>query len=152
MFAKSKVSQSMIDAVNKVLGEEPVEQKDQLLNETAPLKEPTPTGMRVYGGSYGNSAKAKKDQTKSPVDNLKGPSKKDIEKDESDAIEKQSKDNLTKSMKAMGKNDRQIKYVHKKTDDVIKKAAGEKVKEEVELDEADTIYVQHSNGAPQKVK
>ena len=59
------------------------------------------------------------------------------ETDRSDAIEKQSKDNLTKSMKAMGKNDRQIKYFHKKTDDVIKKAAGEKVKkEEVELDEA----------------
>ena len=78
MFAKSKVSQSMIDAVNKVLGEEPVEQKDQLLNETAPLKEPTSTGMRVYGGSYGNSAKAKKDQTKSPVDNLKGPKDKEM--------------------------------------------------------------------------
>ena len=78
MFAKSKVSQSMIDAVNKVLGEEPVEQKDQLLSETAPLKEPTSTGMRVYGGSYGNSAKAKKDQTKSPVDNLKGPKDKEM--------------------------------------------------------------------------
>ena len=58
------------------------------------------------------------------------------ETDRSDAIEKQSKDNLTKSMKAMGKNNRQIKYFHKKTDDAIKKAAGEKVKEEVELDEA----------------
>ena len=58
------------------------------------------------------------------------------EEDRSDALEKQRKDNVTKSMKAMGKNDRQIKYVHKKTDDVIKKAAGEKVKEEVELDEA----------------
>ena len=81
MFAKSKVSQSMIDAVNKVLGEEPVEQKDQLLNETAPLKEPTPTGMRVYGGSYGNSAKAKKDQTKSPVDNLKGPKDKEMKEE-----------------------------------------------------------------------
>ena len=81
MFAKSKVSQSMIDAVNKVLGEEPVEQKDQLLSETAPLKEPTPTGMRVYGSSYGNSAKAKKDQTKSSVDDIKEPTKKDIEKD-----------------------------------------------------------------------
>jgi hypothetical protein len=78
MFAKSKVSQSMIDAVNKVLGEQPVEQKDELLNETAPIKEPTPTGMRVYGGSYGNSAKAKKDQTKSAVDDLKGPKDKEM--------------------------------------------------------------------------
>jgi hypothetical protein len=78
MFAKSKISQSMIDAVNKVLGEQPVEHKEELLNETAPIKEPTPTGMRVYGGSYGNSAKAKKDQTKSPVDNLKGPKDKEM--------------------------------------------------------------------------
>jgi len=81
MFAKSKISQSMIDAVNKVLGEQPVEQKDELLNETAPIKEPTPTGMRVYGGSYGNSAKAKKDQTKSPVDNLKGPKDKEMKEE-----------------------------------------------------------------------
>lgn len=79
MFAKSKISQSMIDAVNKVLGEQPVEQKEQLLNEAgAPIKEPTSTGMRVFGGSYGNSAKAKKDQTKSPVDNLKGPKDKEM--------------------------------------------------------------------------
>ena len=136
MFGKAKVTQSMIDAVNKILGEQPVEEKEQVLNETSSIKEPTSTGMKVYGGSYGNSAKAKQDQTKSSIDDIKGPSKKDIEKDESDAIEKQSKDNLTKSMKAMGKNDRQIKYIHKKTDDVIKKAAGEKVKkEEVEVQE-----------------
>jgi hypothetical protein len=32
----------------------------------------------VYGSSYGNSAKAKKDQTKSPVDNLKGPKDKEM--------------------------------------------------------------------------
>jgi hypothetical protein len=82
MFAKTKISQSMIDAVNKVIGEEPTEQKEQVLNEAgAPIKEPTPTGMRVYGSSYGNSAKAKQDQTKSSVDDLKEPTKKDIEKD-----------------------------------------------------------------------
>ena len=82
MFAKTKISQSMIDAVNKVIGEEPTEQKEEILNEAgAPIKEPTPTGMRVYGTSYGNSAKAKQDQTKSSVDDLKEPTKKDIEKD-----------------------------------------------------------------------
>jgi hypothetical protein len=74
MFAKSKISQSMIDAVNNVLSTEEV-------NEAAPIKEPTSTGMRVYGTSYGNSAKAKQDQTKSSVDDVKEPTKKDIEKD-----------------------------------------------------------------------
>jgi hypothetical protein len=65
MFSKNKVSQSMIDAVNQVV-------------ETAPIKEPTPTGMRVFGGSYGNSAKAKQDQTKKDIDNLKGPKAKEM--------------------------------------------------------------------------
>jgi hypothetical protein len=68
MFAKSKVSQSMVDAVNQVV-------------ETAPIKEPTPTGTRVYGGSYGNSAKAKQDQTKSAVDTLKGPKDKEMKEE-----------------------------------------------------------------------
>ena len=81
MFAKSKISQSMIDAVNKVLGEQPEEQKEEILNETAPIKEPTPTGMRVYGGSYGNSAKAKQDQTKKDIDNLKGPKDKEMKEE-----------------------------------------------------------------------
>ena len=101
MFAKSKVSQSMIDAVNKVLGEQPVEQKEQLLNEAgAPIKEPTSTGMRVYGGSYGNSAKAKKDQTKSPVDNLKGPKAKDMkEAAKPDFLDMDKDGNKKESMK-----------------------------------------------------
>lgn len=91
MFAKSKVSQSMIDAVNKVLGQkveeekkqpEVVEQPKQQLDEaSAPIKEPTPTGMRVYGRSYGNSAKAKQDQTKSSVDDLKGPKEKEVKEE-----------------------------------------------------------------------
>ena len=100
MFAKSKVSQSMIDAVNKVLGEQPVEQKDELLNETAPIKEPTSTGVRVYGGSYGNSAKAKQDQTKSPVDNLKGPKAKEMkEAAKPDFLDMDKDGNKKESMK-----------------------------------------------------
>jgi hypothetical protein len=93
MFTKNKVSQSMIDAVNKVLGEEPTGQEDVLLNEAgAPIKEPTSTGMRVYGRSYGNSAKAKRDQTKSSVDDLKGPKTKELmQKDKEDYIKTKGK-------------------------------------------------------------
>jgi hypothetical protein len=68
MFAKNKVSQSMIDAVNDVTK----------LDEASPIKEPTPTGMRVYGRNYGNSAKAKQDQTKSDLDKIKGPKDKEM--------------------------------------------------------------------------
>lgn len=73
MFTKINVSQSLIDAVKNVI------------DEAGPVKEPTSTGMKVYGRSYGNSAKAKQDQTKSSVDTLKGPKTKDlIDKDVED--------------------------------------------------------------------
>ena len=64
MFAKNKVSQSMIDAVNSIVNEAE--------------KVPTPTGMRVYGSSYGNSEKARKDQLKSPVDDVEEPDEKQV--------------------------------------------------------------------------
>ena len=82
MFAKNKVSQSMIDAVNKVIGETKEENTQQVLLDEAAEKVPTPTGMRVYGTSYGNSAKARKDQTKAAVDTLKGPKDKELLKDD----------------------------------------------------------------------
>jgi hypothetical protein len=76
MFTKNKVTKSMIDAVNQVIIEK---NEDELLNEAgAPIKQATPTGMRVFGRSYGNSAKAKQDQTKSAVDTLKGPKDKEM--------------------------------------------------------------------------
>ena len=81
MFTKNKVSQSMIDAVNKVL-------EEQSLKEVSPIKEPTATGMKVYGRSYGNSAKAKQDQSKSSVDDLKGPKTKDLMKKDKEEYEK----------------------------------------------------------------
>lgn len=93
MFASSKVSQSMIDAVNKVLGENQSESKEtvqpvvqqtptgevQQLDEA--VKETTPTGVKVFGSSYGNSAKAKQDQTKSSIDKLKGPKDKEMKEE-----------------------------------------------------------------------
>ena len=99
MFSSSKVSQSMIDAVNKVLGKEepkpvvvetpngrvpfaPAQSvESQTLSESGHEKVATPTGTKVYGSSYGNSKKARQDQTKHSVDDVKEPSKKDIEKD-----------------------------------------------------------------------
>jgi hypothetical protein len=64
MFAKNKVSQSMLDAVSSVL--------DEKLDE-ASLKIPTSTGTKVLGRGYGNSAKAHEVQHKNPFE--KGPSK-----------------------------------------------------------------------------
>ena len=45
------------------------------------VKIATKTGTRVLGHSYGNSAAAHRDQTKHSVDDVKEPTKKDIEKD-----------------------------------------------------------------------
>jgi len=45
----------------------------------------TSTGMKVYGSSYGNSAKARRDQVKKDIDTLKGPKAKDMmQKDKED--------------------------------------------------------------------
>ena len=73
MFAKNKVSQSLVDAVNKIMSEEEI--KSELLNEAE--KVPTSTGMKVYGSRYGDSQKARKDQLKTSLDDVKGPSEKD---------------------------------------------------------------------------
>ena len=131
MFAKNKVSQSMIDAVNSVLNEEKkellLEPKKKEIDETgfhkaahaarksgqshfefqgkkypvtvksykeaiemdeAAEKVPTATGMKVYGSSYGNSMKARKDQLKSPVDDVKkGPTEKNINNKSSTGVQ-----------------------------------------------------------------
>ena len=80
MFGPNKVSQSLIDAVTKVMEDKGVAETQQL--DEASEKVPTPTGMRVYGSSYGNSAKARRDQTKSSVDTLKGPKAKEMKEEE----------------------------------------------------------------------
>ena len=48
----------------------------------------TSTGMKVYGSSYGNSAKARRDQVKKDIDTLKGPKTKDLVKQDKDEHEK----------------------------------------------------------------
>jgi hypothetical protein len=118
MFGKSKVSQSMIDAVNSVLDVK-VEQKnttqpsDSLRvpmapagsNQTVNLSEAsekvsTPTGTKVYGSSYGNSKKARQDQTKSSVDTLKGPKAKEMkEAAKPDFLDMDKDGNKKESMK-----------------------------------------------------
>jgi hypothetical protein len=76
MFGPNKVPQSLIDAVLKVTeGEKPTNEAQQL-DEAEKVQ--TPTGMKVYGSSYGNSQKARADQTKKDIDNLKGPKDKEM--------------------------------------------------------------------------
>ena len=73
MFGPNKVPKSLVDAVSQIM------QVDE-----AAEKVPTPTGMKVYGSSYGNSAKARRDQTKSHVDTIKGPKEKDLKEEDLD--------------------------------------------------------------------
>lgn len=75
MFVNKLKMNSVAEAVNKVI-EEPVTEAEKV---------PTATGMKVYGSSYGNSAKARRDQVKKDIDTLKGPKAKDlIQKDKED--------------------------------------------------------------------
>jgi hypothetical protein len=146
MFTKSKISQSMIDAVNRVLehnqpapepvaktpaegGRVPWVPNTTTLTE-ASLKVPTATGTKVYGSSYGNSAKAVKDQTRSAVDDIKEPKKSDIEK-EKDA-------HLYKKTPSVSKN-----YLKPKTQAYFSKT-GEPVKEELKGDQ-DKIDANHND-------
>jgi len=93
MFTKNNVSQSLVDAVKNII------------DEAGPIKEPTATGVKVYGRSYGNSAKAKQDQTKSSVDDLKGPKTKEL-------LQKDKEDH----MKTKGRYDEELKGDQHKID------------------------------------
>ena len=65
MFAKNKISQSMIDAVNKIMSEKEVESKEQLLSEgwddmlkfVKDKNKPQPSGGagKKQGSRYGGS-------------------------------------------------------------------------------------------------
>ena len=81
MFGPNKVPKSLVDAVSQIM------QVDE-----ASEKVPTPTGMKVYGSSYGNSAKARRDQTKSHVDTIKGPKEKDLKEDGDCVTKPEAKD------------------------------------------------------------
>ena len=86
MFAKDKVSQSLIDAVNGVITEQKVDE--------ASVKVPTSTGMKVYGGAKGGSAKAYRDQHADPFSATKGPSDKELKDVEKEKIKKEEVEEL----------------------------------------------------------
>jgi hypothetical protein len=76
MFVNKLKMNSVAEAVKKITEEEPVTEAEKV---------PTATGMKVYGSSYGNSAKARRDQVKKDIDTLKGPKAKElIQKDKED--------------------------------------------------------------------
>jgi hypothetical protein len=66
MFYNDKKINSIADAVRQVTEAEKVQ---------------TPTGMKVYGSSYGNSQKARADQTKKDIDKIKGPKDKEMKEE-----------------------------------------------------------------------
>ena len=49
----------------------------------------TATGMKVYGSSYGDSAKARRDQVKKDIDKLKGPTTKQLTGVEAEKVKKE---------------------------------------------------------------
>ena len=106
MFGPNKVSKSLVDAVSQIM------QVDEAQSE----KVPTASGMKVYGHRYGDSAKARRDQTKSSVDTIKGPKDKDLMKKD-DAEEK----------KTRGQYDEEIELAEDGEDCVTKPQAKDKI-------------------------
>ena len=64
--------------------------------------EKTATGMKVYGSSYGNSQRARREQIKRPVDDAKGPKMKDIESIEAEKKTKKKFSEMVESFSAGG--------------------------------------------------
>lgn len=108
MFAKNKVSQSMLDAVNEVLTKN--------LDE-ASLKIDTPTGTKVLGGSGYGSKKAHEVQHKNPFEKgpskaqlkgIKAPTKKELKSIGEEEVQEELKGNQSKiDANHNGKIDRQ---------------------------------------------
>ena len=68
---------------------------EETVDEATSEKVPTPTGMKVYGHRYGDSAKARKDQTKHDIDKVKEPKDKDL-KEEGDCVTEPEAKNIAK--------------------------------------------------------
>ena len=67
------------EGLAKLRNEETIEEADI---------EKTATGMKVYGSSYGNSVRARREQVKKSIDTAKGPKMKDIESIEAEKKKK----------------------------------------------------------------
>ena len=118
MFAKDKVSKSLIDAVESVI------KLDE--SSTGNIKIPTATGYKVLGGRYG-SAQAHRDQTKHEIDTIKGPKAKELkavekEKDLPEEVTQEEIDSFAKRLVEKAKC-----HMKEKKDSIM-------VPEEVEID------------------
>jgi hypothetical protein len=103
MFAKDKVSQALIDAVNKVIGENKTETViqpkqpvpnpvPQQLSEAGNVKIATSGGTKVLGHRYGNSAKTHRELMADPFAGAKGPKSNELEKIEKEKKKERSMD------------------------------------------------------------
>jgi len=104
MFAKNKISQSMIDAVNSIIDEKKENSEVQQLNEagTGHVIIPTATGTKVYGNSGYGSAKAHRDQTQHSLDTERGPSEKQLTGKDPDLKYKKNPPSKAKSYNQFG--------------------------------------------------
>ena len=62
----------------------------------------TATGMRVYGSSYGDSAKARRDQVKKSIDTAKGPKMKDLSDIEAEKKKKKKMSEMVATYQEQG--------------------------------------------------
>jgi hypothetical protein len=75
-IAADRIEQKQKNMMKKVASDKKMKEEVDQIDEVEIVK--TATGMRVYGSSYGDSAKARRDQVKRPVDDIKGPKMKEL--------------------------------------------------------------------------
>lgn len=142
MFAKDKISQSMIDAVKNIVEDTPIEESEKVK---------TSTGMKVYGSSYGNSEKARREQLKRPVDDTKGPTKSELSnmaKSKTEEVNFGLKDKLIEALK--GKQTKLDKNHNNKLDSQDFAILRGQKNEEVEVEELDEKHMTDADKAEQE--
>lgn len=92
--------------------------------------EKTSTGMRVYGSSYGNSVRARREQVKKSIDTAKGPKSKDIESIEAEKKKKKKFSEMVESyihsgVKSLFNEEPSQEEFNKEIEVAKKKAKGE---------------------------
>jgi len=75
-IAADRIEQKQKNMMKKSASDKKMKEEVEQIEEMEIVK--TATGMRVYGSSYGDSAKARRDQVKRPVDDVKGPKMKEL--------------------------------------------------------------------------
>ena len=88
------------EPMKKAASDKKIKEEVEQIDEVEIVK--TATGMRVYGSSYGDSAKARRDQVKKSIDTSKGPKMKDLSDIEAEKKKKKKMSEMVATYQEQG--------------------------------------------------